>query len=286
MDLIDYGARWYDPGLGRFLSPDTIIPDPTNPQSLNRYSYVYNNPLKYRDPSGHIVETIWDVANIAIGVGSLSYNLYEGNYVDAAIDAGGLVVDVAAAAIPIVPGGAGAAIKAVRLANTVDNVVDTVNAVDNVVDGVKAVDIVKSAGSLEDIIIGPYKDVRKMVTNGDQAHHLNQDAAFRDVIPRNDGVSVNLNSNAFTQPGTPHYEFHRYLEGFWDQFRDGGTRFGDRPIVGEYNQAVRQAATDAGFSPGQADIMEGMARLNQQDYGLLDSDPIPRIPGRINQKQP
>jgi hypothetical protein len=39
--------------LGRFISPDTIVPDPANPQSLNRYAYVGNNPLKYTDPSGH-----------------------------------------------------------------------------------------------------------------------------------------------------------------------------------------------------------------------------------------
>ncbi|MCP4542062.1 MAG: hypothetical protein GY832_33465 [Chloroflexi bacterium] len=35
------------------MSPDTIVPDPGNPQSFNRYSYVVNNPLKYTDPSGH-----------------------------------------------------------------------------------------------------------------------------------------------------------------------------------------------------------------------------------------
>ena len=39
--------------LGRFLSPDPIVPNPANPQSLNRYSYVYNNPYRYTDPSGH-----------------------------------------------------------------------------------------------------------------------------------------------------------------------------------------------------------------------------------------
>ncbi len=48
-----YGARCYDPLLGRFTTADPIVPDPTNPQSLNRYSYVLNNPLKYIDPSGH-----------------------------------------------------------------------------------------------------------------------------------------------------------------------------------------------------------------------------------------
>jgi len=53
--LYFYGARWYDPALGRFLQPDTIVPDPANPQSLNRYSYTLNNPLKYTDPTGHCV---------------------------------------------------------------------------------------------------------------------------------------------------------------------------------------------------------------------------------------
>jgi RHS repeat-associated protein len=47
------GARWYDDELGRFISPDTIVPQPGNPQDLNRFSYTRNNPLKYVDPSGH-----------------------------------------------------------------------------------------------------------------------------------------------------------------------------------------------------------------------------------------
>jgi len=51
--LYYYGARYYDPQIGRFISADTIVPDRYNPQSLNRYSYVNNNPLKYNDPSGH-----------------------------------------------------------------------------------------------------------------------------------------------------------------------------------------------------------------------------------------
>ena len=48
------GARYYDARIGRWTSADTIVPDPANPQSLNRYAYVVNNPVKYRDPSGHV----------------------------------------------------------------------------------------------------------------------------------------------------------------------------------------------------------------------------------------
>ena len=51
--LYHYQARWYSPVLGRFLSPDPIVPAPGNPQDLNRYAYVRNNPYTYTDPSGY-----------------------------------------------------------------------------------------------------------------------------------------------------------------------------------------------------------------------------------------
>jgi|GEM_PF-1196244 len=46
-------ARYYDPRVGRFISEDTNKGDINNPSSLNLYTYCYNNPLKYVDPSGH-----------------------------------------------------------------------------------------------------------------------------------------------------------------------------------------------------------------------------------------
>jgi RHS repeat-associated protein len=48
-----YNARYYDSHIRRFTQPDDIIQDPYNPQDLNRYAYVRNNPLRYTDPSGH-----------------------------------------------------------------------------------------------------------------------------------------------------------------------------------------------------------------------------------------
>jgi RHS repeat-associated protein len=51
--LYHMGARWYDPTIGVWTQPDTIVPDPTDPLALNRYSFVEGNPLRYRDPSGH-----------------------------------------------------------------------------------------------------------------------------------------------------------------------------------------------------------------------------------------
>jgi RHS repeat-associated protein len=51
--LLDYRFRSYSPELGRFVSPDSIVPDFSNPQSLNRYSYVINRPINFNDPTGH-----------------------------------------------------------------------------------------------------------------------------------------------------------------------------------------------------------------------------------------
>lgn len=45
-------GRYYDPKFKHFIQPDPTIPDIYNPQALNRYSYVYNNPYKYIDPTG------------------------------------------------------------------------------------------------------------------------------------------------------------------------------------------------------------------------------------------
>jgi RHS repeat-associated protein len=50
-----FGARYYSSAMGRFMSPDPsqlYFADPTNPQSLNLYSYVQNNPLVNIDPDG------------------------------------------------------------------------------------------------------------------------------------------------------------------------------------------------------------------------------------------
>jgi RHS repeat-associated protein len=63
--LYFYGSRWYSPVLGRFLQPDTIVPGAGNPQSMNRYNFVGNNPLRYRDPTGNrecepCGDTAWD----------------------------------------------------------------------------------------------------------------------------------------------------------------------------------------------------------------------------------
>ncbi len=56
LGLYQMGARWVDPALSRWLSADTIVPEPGNPQAFNRYSYVDSNPLRFVDPTGHFTD--------------------------------------------------------------------------------------------------------------------------------------------------------------------------------------------------------------------------------------
>ncbi len=53
-----YGARYYKPGTGQFIKPDLLIQFIYNPQSMNRYSYSWNNPYKYKDDSGRSVTAV------------------------------------------------------------------------------------------------------------------------------------------------------------------------------------------------------------------------------------
>jgi RHS repeat-associated protein len=53
LGLTHMGARFLDSSLGRWTSADTIVPDFTDPQSFNRYSYVRGRPLRFVDPTGH-----------------------------------------------------------------------------------------------------------------------------------------------------------------------------------------------------------------------------------------
>ena len=68
---MDYNARYYSSTLGRFVSPDTYVPENQGVQAWDRYAYTNNNPINYTDPSGHC---IWDLC-IMEGVGLVEVSL-------------------------------------------------------------------------------------------------------------------------------------------------------------------------------------------------------------------
>ena len=79
--LINMNGRLYDPVIGRFLSTDNFVQEPSNSQNSNRYSYCLNNPLKYTDPSGEwfgIDDLL--IAGIGFTVGYASSVISSGNW--------------------------------------------------------------------------------------------------------------------------------------------------------------------------------------------------------------
>lgn len=67
--LMDYKARFYSPYLNRWLQPDTMVPSAGNPQTLNRFTYAADNPVRYNDPDGHCAPYCTAVGGAVVGAG-------------------------------------------------------------------------------------------------------------------------------------------------------------------------------------------------------------------------
>ncbi|MEY0436757.1 RHS repeat-associated core domain-containing protein [Providencia huaxiensis] len=139
--------------------------------------------------------------------------------------------------------------------------------------------------SSDDAILGPHGTLKNDSRPG-QSHHLNQDAAYRDVIPTNKGAAIKLEGNAFTEPGTPHYNAHNSLETFWNDYRRGGALYGELPTNLQYTLALKHSLQSAGLTARQVTQAVRSSIQNRLQYGLLGGQNVPRIPGRINQVKP
>jgi hypothetical protein len=69
----------------------------------------------------------------------------------------------------------------------------------------------------------------------------------------------------------------------WNRYRKDGDLYGKTPTNAEYGEAAQQALQASGFSPRDASYLAGRAASQRAEYGLLESDPVPRIPRAINQ---
>ena len=435
--LVYLRARFYHPVLGRFLQRDSFGGFQPRPQSLNRYAYTENNPVNYRDPSGHYIDTILDVGFLAYDIYRLVYdnilhdcdNLNE-NLFSLLLDVGGFLLpgltglghadeaydlwryadelpgasrfaddavrrvddladsrrygdDVAknldcplrnsfSADTPVLTAAGEVAISEIAVGDlvlayneatgetgyytvtaviahvdpsivelTIDGetlettaehpfyvmagapwlatgetqgrwvnageleVGDTIRQADGTTGMVQAVVVVQrrqpmynltvaaahtffvgdGAWLVHNIDCDAYGKLKRRLSPGEQAHHLNQNAAYRKIIPPNEGASIPLSGNAFSDIGSQHYNAHQAMEEFWDQYRRGGTNYGQVPTNSEYNQALEQALLKAGLSP--QDIAQAIenAQLQREAFGLMDDMPVPNIPGRINQQR-
>ena len=208
-------ARYYDPAIGRFTQQDTYLGDYKDPLSLNYYTYCYNNPVRYYDPSGNIpVDTILDAASFVDSLVQFVFN-------PSLVNAGYLAWDTVSVILPYIPGSYAA--KGVRLVGRTDDAIDLVKSlyrVDNATDAASW--IVKNRKSL----LMSYKDWKKVTKElkikGFEIHHLiekrfadklglNKNSilsiaidpdlhatitqAFRDVIGYKNDISKSLRTN-------------------------------------------------------------------------------------------
>ena len=115
--LIDYGARFYDPDLSRWTTPDPLA---EKYYSTSPYAFCNNNPVNFVDLDGKAIDIIWDIASIGMSVRSFVQNVQSGNVKGAVGDGVGIVMDAVAAAVPFIPGGVGYIRQGARLVNLMD----------------------------------------------------------------------------------------------------------------------------------------------------------------------
>lgn len=93
--LMYFNARYFDPQIGAFISPDTLIPTPTDLYSYNRYMAFRGNPMKYTDPTGHFWHIVGGfaggfVGSVAVQAGSQMWSQWQN---DGAVDLSKVDID-------------------------------------------------------------------------------------------------------------------------------------------------------------------------------------------------
>lgn len=115
LDLVHMNGRVYDPAIARVMSPDPLITRFSDGQSWNRYSYVFNSPTKFVDPTGFTAEGCpspvncgQTIAQRLIGEASLENTVFKissglRQFVNSATSGGSAVLRAAATrALPLV----------------------------------------------------------------------------------------------------------------------------------------------------------------------------------------
>ena len=138
-------SRYYDPNTCRFISPDSVSYLGANGDltSYNLYAYCSNNPVSFVDPSGHAIESIWDIISLAASVADVVLNPYD-------IWAwAGLLGDVIDVVIPFV-GGIGESVDFIKTVAVV------VNKGDDIIDTAKQMRLAAKAGDDIKDSVGAY----------------------------------------------------------------------------------------------------------------------------------
>jgi hypothetical protein len=154
---------------------------------------------------------------------------------------------------------------------------------------VKVADLLKQGGVGDDksLLVGTYSAMSKALSKtGQQANHLNPQAAFGKVIDYERGLTVPLKGSV-TEVGSEHRKFHEVLEAFWEQYRTQPTAA--PPVVADYTEALSNALIATGrYSSEQAEVLVEAAKVElaavrspAYPQGLGPMAPVPRVPHRI-----
>jgi RHS repeat-associated protein len=203
LDLYDYGARFYDARIARWQTLDPLC---EKYYSISPYVYCANNPLNLVDRDGRWVESAWDFFNVALDVTSFTDNVKKGNVKDAIIDAGATIIDVAAAALPVVPGGVGATLKASRSAESVSKVS-------------KGEKVVKTVTQIPKATKNNYRKVLQQTTGkkgvGYQAHHT-LPQKYREYFEKL-GINIDEPGNVVWRESKSHQKKSAQATKEWDK---------------------------------------------------------------------
>ena len=236
-----FGARYYIPGLKLFSSVD---PKWGATPGIGSYVYCAANPLKYKDPNGEAVETIWDLLNLAMDIKSAYDNFSAGNIGAGVIDVFAALGDAATVAVPGLPGGIGSAIKGIRAG---DKALDAVKAGEKAVELAKAIDKSSEAAKVVEVSGGAMKAASAATKY--ETHHL-LPKQFRSFF-ENAGLKIDAP------------EYLMKLEKGEHRLIPNGVH---TLSGGDYNKAWKEFI-DANPNAGAQEILDQMERM-KTEFGL------------------
>ena len=118
---IDFGARFYNPQSGSWLGPDEKA---LSYPYLSPYSYCGSDPINFYDQDGNWIETVSDIVNIGLDIKDLRDAIKDGNVTGIVLNSIATAYDVAAAAVPFLPGGAGRVVNGTKIGEKAASAVD------------------------------------------------------------------------------------------------------------------------------------------------------------------